>query len=129
MKSRRFRPDPPPADDEAEVLGLLDKLYAQAKAQFGAAVKGQWFYTGELCPGCSIRPIEVMRYKGKAALSMNAFMYRARGVLIGYLLCEVCATQIFKAAEKNPYQQIPLHNDIERNLIAAYHQHLTSLDA
>lgn len=128
MKSRRFRPAPAPADDEA-VLELLDKMFRQAKAQFGAAVKAQWFYTGDLCPGCSIRPIEVLRHKGQAALSVNAFMYRERGVLIGYLLCETCATKIFKAAEKNPYQQIPLHDDIERNLIAAYRKHLTSLDA
>jgi len=128
MKSRRMPPKPA-LDAEAEVLALLDSLFTQAKAQFGTAVKGQWFYTGDLCPGCSFRPIDAMRVKGEQALSMNAFMYRERGVLIGYLLCSVCANQIFKAAKKNPYQQIPLHDDIERNLIAAYRKHLTSLDA
>ena len=111
MKSRGIRHDQASKGD-ADALKLLDKLFSQAKAQFGPAIKAQWFYTGDLCPGCSIRPIGAMHYKGKEALSMNAFMYRERGVLIGYFLCEVCATKIHTAAEKNPYHQIPLHDDI-----------------
>jgi len=55
-------------------------------------------------------------------------MDRLRGVLIGYFLCGICAGIIFKEAEKNPYKQTPLHADIERNLIEAYHKHLASLD-
>ena len=57
-------------------------------------------------------------------------LYRARGVLIGYFLCEVCANYIFKEVEKNPkIETTPLHTDIEMNLIAAYHKHLSSMDA
>ena len=75
------------------------------------------------------RPIGAIKFKGKDALAINAFIYRERGVLIGYFLCETCAKFIFKEAQKNPYKQTPLHTDIEQNLTAAYHKHLASLDA
>jgi hypothetical protein len=75
------------------------------------------------------RPIGVVKFRGKDALAINAFIYRERGVLIGYFLCEACAKTIFKEAQKNPFKQTPLHAEIEHNLIAAYHKHLASLDA
>lgn len=31
---------------------LLRKLFMQAKAQFGSAIKSFWFYDGNLCPAC-----------------------------------------------------------------------------
>jgi hypothetical protein len=102
---------------------LLGKFFAQAKLQFGDAIKSYWFYDGDLCPACNRRPIGAIKFKGKDALSLNAFIYRQRGVLIGYLLCETCAGQIFRDAKKNPYTQTPLHAEIERNLIAAYLAH------
>jgi hypothetical protein len=104
-------------------------MYAQGKAQFGEAVKSFWLHDGELCPGCLARPIDRIKFKGKEALSINGFMYRPRGVLIGYFLCDVCANFIFKEAQKNPFKQTPLHSDIERNLADAYHRYLASLDA
>ncbi len=67
--------------------------------------------------------------KGENAVAINAFIYRPRGVLIGFFLGETCANFIFKEAEKNPYKQTPLRADIEQNLTAAYHKHLASLDA
>ena len=108
---------------------VLDMMFTQAKARFGNALKSFWFYDGDLCPGCMARPIEAMKIKGENAVSLNAFIYRSRGVLIGYFLCQICATYIFDEAQKNPYKQTPLHTDIEQNLIAAYHKHLASLDA
>ena len=90
---------------------------------------GQWVDDGDLCPGCLARPIDKIKFKGKDALSINGFMYRRRGVLIGYFLCDVCANFIFKEAQKNPFKQTPLHSDIERNLADAYHRYLSSLDA
>jgi hypothetical protein len=104
-------------------------MFGQAKAQFGDAVKSYWFYEGDFCPGCLARPIGVIKMKGENAVAINGFMYRPRGVLIGYFLCEVCANYIFREAEKHPYKQTPLHADIERNLAEAYHRHLSSLDA
>ena len=129
MKSRPTRHDKSSEETRAAVDDTLGKLFAQAKAQFGSAVKSFWFYDGDLCPACAERPIGVVKFKGKDALAINAFIYRERGVLIGYLLCEACAKYIFKEAQKNPYRQTPKHADIERNLITAYHKHLASLDA
>ena len=53
----------------------------------------------------------------------------ARGVLIGYFLCEICAKTIFKEAQRKPLKQTLLHTEIEQNLIAAYYKQLASLDA
>lgn len=106
---------------------MLTTLFIQARAQFGGAVKGQWFYDGE-CPGCGA-PINAMKFKNKDALSLNAFMYRPRGILIGYLLCGRCAEHIFAASEKKPHTQTPLHAVIEQNLTNAYLRHMASLDA
>jgi len=106
----------------------MARLLAQARRQFGSAVKHYWMYDGDPCPGCGF-PVDIMQYKGKDALSLNTFIYRPRGVLIGYPLCGRCAQQIFQAAEKNPGVQTALHAVIENNLIAAYQRHLASLDA
>ena len=127
MQSKRHNK---PADDsKAYADQALSALFKQAKAQFGDAVKSFWFYNGDLCPGGLARPVSAVKVKGKDTLSLNAFIYRPRDVLIGYFLSEVCANFIFKEAEKNPYKQTPLHADIEANLIAAYQKYLMSLDA
>jgi len=104
-------------------------MFTQAKMQFGDAVKSFWFYEGDLCPACLAHPIGVIKMKGENAVAINAFIYRPRGVLIGYFLCQMCATYIFEEAEKHPYRETAKHAEIERNLIAAYHKHLASLDA
>jgi hypothetical protein len=129
MKSRPTRYGKSFDENTAVIDNIMDKLFTQAKTQFGAAIKSFWFYDADICPACVQRSIGVVKYKGKDALAINAFIYRERGMLIGYFLCETCAMYIFKEAQKNPYHQTPLHADIERNLIAAYHKHLASLDA
>lgn len=129
MRSRPRRHKKSDGDAKASADEVLGIMFKQAQAQFGDAVKSFWFYEDDFCPGCSVRPIEMMKIKGKDALSLNGFIYRPRGVLIGYFLCQTCATYIFDEAQKNPYKQTPLHTDIEQNLIAAYHKHLASLDA
>ena len=126
-RSRRHQKSADQTNPSAEQL--LKTLFTQAQAQFGDAVQSFWFYDSDLCPGCLARPIDAMKIKGKDALSLNAFIYRPRGILIGYFLCQRCATYIFDEAQKNPYTQTPLHTDIEQHLIAAYHKHLASLDA
>jgi hypothetical protein len=105
---------------------ILNAMVSFGKAQFGEAVKAYWVYDGDLCPCCLKRPVDVMKYKGKDALSVNGFMYRERGVLIGYLLCGLCAREIFETSRK---WQTRRHDDIEKNLISAYHRYLASLDA
>lgn len=106
----------------------LAEMLRLAKRQFGNAIKGFWFYELEPCPGCGF-PIDVIHYEGKTGLSLNTFIYRPRGILIGYFLCSLCAQQIFEAARRNPGVQTPLHGVIERNLITAYQRYLASQDA
>lgn len=113
---------------EESVENALAEMFRLSKARFGNAIKGYWFCDDETCPGCG-RPIDLVKIKGQEALSLNAFIHRKPGILIGYLLCKRCARQIFQAAEKNPYQQIPLHAMIEKNLIEAYQRHVNSLPA
>jgi hypothetical protein len=94
------------------------------KAQFGRAVKAYWFYDGDLCPCCLSSPIDEMIFEGKKALSINAFMYRERGVLIAYLLCGQCAQEILAQSPKEPTSR---HKAIENNLVSAYLHHVNSL--
>ncbi|WP_423224351.1 hypothetical protein [Candidatus Amarolinea aalborgensis] len=113
---------------EDHAHAALAKMFAIAKAQFGSAVKSQWFYVGDGCPGCG-RAVGAVKYKGEDTLSLNAFIYRPRGVLIGYLLCERCARQMLAAGQRKPAVQTPLHATIEQTLIQAYQRYLGSLDA
>jgi len=113
------------SDQAQQIDDLMNTFFAQAKAQFCSVIKSYWFYDGAICPGCS-RPTDGMvKFKGKNALSLNAYIiYRERGVLIGYLLCKTCAKTIHTAAQKNSYRQPPLHTEIEQFLSASYFQHI-----
>jgi len=73
--------------------------------------------------------IGMVKIKGKEGLPINAFIFRPRGVLIGYFVCGTCARFILSEAAKNPFKETPLHTAIERNLIDAYNRHLAPLDA
>ncbi|MEQ1924230.1 MAG: hypothetical protein ABL952_17150 [Pyrinomonadaceae bacterium] len=101
-----------------EIMETLELLFAQAQMRFGSGVKGRWFHDGEGCPGCG-KEIKGMKYKGQDTLSLNAFIYREHGVLIGYLLCGKCAKTVIKATS-----QTPLHDEIEKNLKKAFVKHL-----
>ena len=101
-----------------EILEQLDWLFQQSKMRFGDAVKSRWMHTEDNCPGCD-KKISAMKFKGKKALSLNTFIYRERGVLIGYLLCGNCANQIFKDGADN-IKHLPLHDVIEKTLISSY---------
>lgn len=108
---------------------LLTRMYRRARAQFGDIIKGFWLYDEDPCPGCGF-PIDVPVHEGRQAISLNVFIYRPRGILIGYMLCSRCARQIFDAIHANPgIQTTPLHAVIEQNLITAYQRYLASLDA
>ncbi len=123
MKRRTFND---PSQDLADVLAAM---YRRARQQFRDAVQGFWLYDEEPCPGCGF-PVDLIEHEGGTALSLNVFIYRPRGILIGYLLCSRCVQQIADAVAANPgLQTTPLHVVIEQNLIKAYHRHLASLDA
>lgn len=64
---------------EDQAQAALSKMFALAKAQFGSAVKSQWFYVDNGCPGCG-RAVGAMKFKGEDTLSLNAFIYRPRCV-------------------------------------------------
>ncbi len=109
--------------DKDEIFELIDQLYAQAKMQFGNAIKSRWFYDRDGCPGCG-RKIKEMKWKGQKALSLNAFIYREHGVLIAYLLCGKCAKHIFERSEVDPNAPTEVHGEIEKNLKNAFVKHL-----
>jgi hypothetical protein len=113
-----------PKSDQDNTKTAVDKMlfvmYQRAKAQFGNAIQSFWFHDSDICPCCNLRPVGEIRYKGEKAVSLNTFIYRQRGVLIGYFLCETCAKQILKDAQKHPYTQTSFHTAIEKNLIAAF---------
>jgi hypothetical protein len=106
-----------------DMNATLGQLFLQARAQFGNVVKGYWFYQEDPCPGCG-RAIDAAKFKGQDALSLNAFIYRERGILIGYFLCGRCAKHIFQAVKVTPGKQTPLHATVETNLVKAYLKHL-----
>lgn len=128
MKKKSKRQDSTADTHKDAIRQLMEMFFQKAKAQFGDAIQSFWFYDGELCPACAQRPVYIIKFKGQDSLALNAFIYRPRGVLIGYFLCETCIVQIFNAAQINPYRQTPLHTDIERNLIAAYQKYIASFD-
>ena len=106
-----------------EIDDLLNQLFRQAQIQFGTAVRGRWLHDGENCPGCG-NEVTVTKYKKKDALSLNAFIFREHGVLIGYVLCGKCANHIFRESKKDALRKLPIHDEIERNLKQAFVKHL-----
>ncbi|MBX3290757.1 MAG: hypothetical protein KF855_15690 [Acidobacteria bacterium] len=101
-----------------EIFEQLDWLFYQSQMQFGSLVKSRWMHTEENCPGCG-KKLTLTKFKGKKALSLNTFIYRERGVLIGYLLCGGCAKQIF-SKDTQHVGKLPLHDQIEKTLIESY---------
>ncbi len=103
---------------------MLELIFRQAQMQFGSAVKSRWLHDGDGCPGCG-REVKAMKFKGKDALSLNAFIFREHGVLIAYLLCGKCARRIIRESKTNPFAHTtPLHTEIEKNLKQAFLKHL-----
>lgn len=100
-----------------------EEIIEMMKARFGNAVKAYWFYDGDFCPCCLARPIDEMMIEGVRALSINAFMYRERGVLIAYLLCGQCAQEILA---RSPVEPTSKHKAIEDNVVSAYLRYLNS---
>lgn len=115
-------------DVNAQAEAILAQMLATAKAQFGNAVRSSWFYTGDTCPGCG-RRVDAVRFKGNRALSINGFIHRKPGVLIGYMLCHRCVQVVMEAGKKFPPVETPLHATIETNLINAYEHYHKSPDA
>ena len=116
--------------DEMDADDYIDAAMTQAlmqvHAQFGDAIKSHWFNESEICPDYG-RQVGYIKHKGKDAISLNFFIHRKPGVLIGYFLCDRCQKEIFRAAKRNPGVQIARHDAIESNLVTAYQQHMSTL--
>ena len=108
------------------INAAMTQMFMQAHAAFGNAVKSFWFNDSNICPGCG-RATGVVKYQGQDALSLNAFIHRKPGVLIGYFLCTRCMDKVMRAGKQKPPREIALHDTIEANLIAAYQQHMSTL--
>ena len=107
-----------------EKKSSAEEILAMMRAQFGNAAKAYWFYDGDLCPCCQSRPVGEIMYNNRTAVSINAFMYRERGVLIAYLLCGECANEIMT---KQPKEPTSMHKAIENTLVSAYLTYVNSL--
>jgi len=110
-------------DQEENFKEVINEFFSAAKAQYGDAVEKFWFYEIDTCPCCSKRKIDHVSMGKELAMSLNAFMYRDMSVLIGYLLCSHCITDLLGASK----QQKIMYNRIEQNLKNAYHNYLKSL--
>lgn len=130
MSKRKIRPRKPIARSSAGLSAeaAVAKMFTLARAQFGDAVKGHWFYDGDGCPGCG-REIDAVKWQGEDAMSLNAFIYRQPGILIGYLLCGRCGEEVMRAGQSPLKRLTPLHARIEQTLVQAYERYIRSLDA
>jgi hypothetical protein len=106
-------------EDARQFAQKIELLLIEMGRRWGKLVKSHWFYDAESCPGCGF-PIDSIDHEKGPQVSINAFIYRPEGVLIGYFLCSICAGRIFEAAQEHPYVQTPLHGVIEQNLTRAY---------
>jgi hypothetical protein len=111
-------------NEDEYIYAAMAQLFMKAQAQFGNAVKSYWFHEADTCPHCS-REIDAMDIKGKPGLSLNAYIYRKRGVLIGYFLCGRCAKKVFRDAKRNPGHETELHAAVEETGIKAYHSYMS----
>ncbi|MBI5035398.1 MAG: hypothetical protein HZB51_33140 [Chloroflexi bacterium] len=107
------------------IQAAMEKMLTVCQAQYGNAIKTYWFYAEEICPCCTKRQTLLFKHKNENAVSLNAFMYRERGVLIGYTLCGLCISELLKTSKK---RQTLMHENIEMNLIAAYQKHMSHLN-
>lgn len=115
-------------DTPDDIDAVLQQFFMQAHAQFGDAIKGYWFNESGQCPAC-LRAVEKFKMKGKDMMSLNAYIFRRKGILIGYFLCGHCAKRIFNDAQRNPGQQTAVHGRIEANLEKAYLTHMNSMNS
>ncbi|HFC11375.1 MAG TPA: hypothetical protein ENJ56_00925 [Anaerolineae bacterium] len=110
-------------DKDNPFEAVMSEMFMQAHAQFGDAIKAYWFYDEDGCPGCG-REVKVADFEGKPAVSLNAYIYRKRGILIGYMLCNRCVKSIFRSAKRRSGKKTDLHTLIESNLADAFEKHI-----
>ena len=112
-------------DTQDSLAAAIDKMISHFKAHYGESIKTYWFYEGDTCPCCAKRKVGALKVNHEYAVSLNAFLYNEMSVLIGYMLCRICAIDILETSKK---RQVVMHQRIEKHLIEAYHRHLSLAD-
>lgn len=107
---------------------ILSNLFRDARMHFGNAIRSHWFYDRDDCPGCGSE-VDALEKDGERLVSINAYIHRERGVLIGYFLCSRCLKDIQAMQQRGPLGRSPLHENIEATIVAAYRDYIGSLDA
>ena len=102
-------------EDNPEIISAVYALFDNAKKTYGDAVENYWFNDSENCPACS-KKIDMMEFREKSAISLNAFIYRDMDTLIAYFLCGRCAKEIFRKSKQSKI----IYPKLEENLKKAY---------
>jgi hypothetical protein len=102
-------------EDNTDITGAVYELFNNAKRMYGDAVENYWFCESETCPACA-RKIDTLQFGKKAAISLNAFVYRDMNTLIAYFLCSRYATEIFRKSKQSKI----IYPKLEENLKKAY---------
>lgn len=103
-------------EEHDDLQEAIDFFFYKAKELYGDAVESFWMYENEYCPCCNKRKIDRMKAGEDLLLSLNAYLYRDMNVLIAYLLCSVCISDLLKEGK----QQKKMYSKIENRLKKAY---------
>jgi hypothetical protein len=95
----------------------FEEMVAWHKTRYGHLFTTSWMYCDEWCPCCGKRRVAIWETDGQYMASLNGFVYNEQRVLIGYLLCQVCALALLETSEQ---RKVLMHQRIERCLMAAY---------
>lgn len=95
---------------------LINFYFYKTKELYGDAVDSFWMYEKEICPCCSKRKIDRFKLGDELLVSLNAYCYRDMRVLIGYLLCGTCITELVHEGK----QQKKLYQQLENKLKKEY---------
>lgn len=105
----------------AFLAAKFEEMVAWHKTRYGHLFTTSWMYTDPWCPCCGKRRVTIWKTEGHYLVSLNGFLYNEQQVLIGYLLCPVCALDLVESSEQ---RKARLHQQIEARLMAAYHQQI-----
>ena len=104
----------------AFLAAKFEEMVAWNKARYGHLFTTSWMYRDEGCPCCGKRRVAIWEADGQYMASLNGFVYNEQRVLIGYLLCQVCALALLETSEQ---RKVVMHQRIERCLMAAYQRY------
>jgi hypothetical protein len=104
----------------AFLAAKFEELVAWHKTRYGHLFTTSWMYYDEWCPCCGKRRVAIWETDGHYMASLNGFIYNEQRVLIGYLVCPVCALALLETSKQ---RQVVMHQRIERCLRAAYRRY------